>query len=254
MVRQGPTMSRPHEVISRAPHPDAPDVGVRHQQQILVVALEARVLDRHVVLRRARERIVGDRPRLREHFGILDPRLVMDRVGVDDRIALRHLVQLAVRNAVAGRERFRRHARRRRDRADHPIVAEIVREVRHLDDQDVALPPAARDTHRLADVRIDRRTPVQRNRPIEVVLLVEDDDVAGLLKDVIADDRRWNGAARNARREAQDAAVEILDLVLVRDDVLASGQRLRGQRDLARQLDPRPPAARSRPRAASDVR
>ena len=134
---------------------------------------------------------------------------------------------------MTGRQRFRGNARCRGDRADHPVVTEIVGEVRHFDDEDVPFPMAARHAHDLADVRIERRTSVERDRPIQVVLLVEDDHVAGLLEDLIADDRRRNGRTRHAGGEAQDATVEVLDLSLVRDDVLAPGQRLGRQRDLA---------------------
>src|SRR5437762_10013884 len=87
----------------------------------------------------------------------------------------------------------------------------LFRSVRHLDDEDVALPAPARHAHRLADVRVERRASVERDRPIEVVLLVEDHDVSRLLEDLIADDGRGNRAARHGGREAEHAAVEVFD-------------------------------------------
>src|SRR5207244_6651543 len=97
------TMSVLAAFRSRDAYANAADVGVRHQQQVLVVAFEARILDRHVVLGCARERIVRDGPRLREHLRIFDPRFVVDRVGVDGRIAFGHAIQVAVWNAVTSR-------------------------------------------------------------------------------------------------------------------------------------------------------
>ena len=170
----------------------------------------------------------------------------MDRVGVDRRIALGDAVLIAVGDAVAGRQRLGRHARRRGHGADHPVVAEVVGEVRHLDHQHVAFPVPARHAHRLADVRVERRAAVERDRAVEVALLVEDDDVPGLLQDLIADHRRGDCGARDAWRQAQHAAVEVFDLFLLRDDVLASRQRLGLQRDLAiRRIHPHRPHDRA---------
>ena len=61
------------------------DVGASHEREASPVPLVTGIFKQHVVFRSAPETDEVDGPRLREDFGILDRRSIVDRVLVDQR-------------------------------------------------------------------------------------------------------------------------------------------------------------------------
>ena len=125
---------------------------------------------RVLVVPRQRE---GQRPRPREGFRVLDPRLVVDPVGRRSREALDDLQRRALRDPF-------HPARRRAGRNPVPVA-----EVGGLDHQRVAFPAAARVALQQAHRRRQRRTAIQRDDPRVVDHLGVNHDVAGRLDDLV---------------------------------------------------------------------
>ena len=201
-----------------------------HQLQVAGVPLVARVLVQDVVLCAPHEGVVRDGPGLREHLRIRDGRLVVDRVGVNERVALDDLQLVAVEDAVARGEGMGRLVLRRRAVPHHPGV---LGEVGDLDHQRVAFPAPARVAHPEPDVRCYRRAPVDRDVAEQVVPLVEQDHRVGRLQELVRVVAHRQVAARHGGRQALDARIEVLQLVPLRHDLFATLGGPLLQRDLA---------------------
>jgi len=188
-------------------------LGSRGRVGRLVMALVARrhdeVADRGVVLvaRVLVEPVVGvahewERgfPGLREHDGVLDRDLVIDRVGSRPRQALddRELLARGERLAARADDQHRR----------------LAVEVRGFDDQRVALEPAARAAEPLHDLGCDGAPSVDGHDARLVDELEANDDIAGCLHDLdaaVVHEREHRG--REAARDAAVERVEIAHLV-----------------------------------------
>src|SRR5207244_3745176 len=156
-----------------------------------VVALVARVLEHLVVvvfLPRQQER-----PRSRPHRRIVDRRFVVDGLRADAREALDEM-QASLRDASE---------------------LLLVREVRRIDDQGVALPVTARVAVPLPDLLVEMRTAVQRD-DAAIELLVLKDDVVGRLKNLCA----AVVVLRKSRHHTRDAARVGVEFIGPRDRAL----------------------------------
>ena len=125
----------------------------------------------------------------------------------------------------------------------------VVREVRHLHHQRVALPAAPRVAHAEPDGRRQMRAPVERDVARVVVPLVEDDDGAGNLQDLVGVVADRQVRARQGRGQALDARIEERQLFLPLHDLVAllGGPCLQRHAAVGRVDDHRRPHALARP-------
>ena len=136
------------------------------------IAFVARVLVQVVAHVAPQRQLQG--PRLRVDVGILDPHLPVEDVLGHPGEAL-HQPQL-------GADRDPVHPSRVLVRGDPRLLGKVP----GLDDQRLPFPPPAGVPHPLRDLRVDEGPAVERNDPRLAHHLVQDDDIAGNLEDVIA--------------------------------------------------------------------
>src|SRR5712692_8613824 len=135
------------------------DVDARRHQDAVPIALVTRILEELVIGPATDHRVKRNRERTGERLRILDPRFVMNEVLVDRRIPFDDVKLRAVNNPMAARRRFHRLVFANAAVAEDPRV---VVEIRHIDDQRIALPVSARIAHRQPDAGVEMRTAVQR--------------------------------------------------------------------------------------------
>ena len=118
----------------------------------------------------------------------------------------------------------------------------VVREVGDVDHQRVAVPAPARVAHAELDAGGQVLAAVERDVARMVVPLVHDDDRAGHLQELVRVVADRQVAARHRRRQALDARIEELQLVLVGHDLdaLLDGPVLQRNAAVGRIDDHRP--------------